>query len=70
LIDNGVIKSISDEISEAEKMVDAGGGFVSPGWFDMQAHFADPGFEHKEDLESGASAAAAGGFTGVAILPN
>ncbi|WP_458332014.1 dihydroorotase [Peijinzhouia sedimentorum] len=70
LIENGVIKSISDDILSADKLVDAGGGFVSPGWFDMQAHFADPGFEHKEDLESGANAAAAGGFTGVAILPN
>ncbi len=70
LIDNGLIVSIADELLTADKLVDAGGGFLSPGWFDMQAHFADPGYEYKEDLDSGAKAAAAGGFTGIAILPN
>jgi dihydroorotase len=43
---------------------------LSPGWFDMQSNFRDPGFEYKEDLHSGASAAAAGGFTGAALLPS
>ena len=37
---------------------------VSIGWFDLFAHFGDPGLEHKETLETGASAAAAGGFIG------
>ena len=40
------------------------------GWFDMNAAFGDPGYEHKEDLQSGLAAAAAGGFTGLALLPN
>ncbi|MBA3648799.1 MAG: dihydroorotase [Chitinophagales bacterium] len=44
--------------------------YVSPGWFDMYAHFCDPGYEYKEDLTSGSRAAAAGGFTGVAVLPD
>ena len=70
LINDGLIVSISDELADADKVVEAGACFVSPGWFDMQAHFTDPGQEFKEDLESGAKAAAAGGFTGVAILPN
>ena len=43
---------------------------VSPGWFDIGASFCDPGYEYKEDLRSGAGAAAAGGFTGVAIRPD
>ena len=43
---------------------------VSVGWFDLQAHFGDPGLEHKEDLRSGSQTAAAGGFTEVALLPN
>lgn len=43
---------------------------VSPGWVDIFAHFNDPGFEYKETLETGASAAAAGGFTHIFVLPN
>ncbi len=43
---------------------------VSPGWLDLFACFNDPGFEYKEDLESGMAAAAAGGFTTVACMPN
>ncbi len=42
---------------------------VSAGWFDLRANFADPGYEHKETLQSGTKAAAAGGFTGVALSP-
>jgi dihydroorotase len=41
---------------------------VSPGWLDMQANFCDPGYEHKEDLTSGAKCAAAGGFTSVVVV--
>ena len=44
--------------------------YVSTGWFDMQAHFGDPGLEHKEDLSTGSRTAAAAGFTEVALLPN
>ena len=43
---------------------------VSVGWLDMQAHFCDPGLEHKEDLQTGAQTAAAAGFTEVTLLPN
>ena len=44
--------------------------YVSAGWFDMQAQFGDPGMEYREDLYTGMQAAAAGGFTDVALLPN
>lgn len=69
-IENGVIKQISQQELEADQVFDADGLKVSVGWFDMWSHFADPGFEHKEDLDSGSQVAAAGGFTGVALIPN
>ena len=43
---------------------------VSPGWVDIFAHFCDPGYEFKETIQTGAAAAAAGGFTRVFTLPN
>jgi dihydroorotase len=70
-IDNGIIKSISKKISDkADKEISIEGLFISPGWVDVFAHFNDPGKEHKETLESGADAAAAGGFTDVMVVPN
>lgn len=71
LIENGVITKIAPSVKGSEKFteVKAKGLKVSPGWVDMHANFCDPGFEHKEDLISGANAAAAGGFTTVAVLP-
>ncbi|MDO5044896.1 MAG: dihydroorotase [Coriobacteriia bacterium] len=49
---------------------DYSGKILMPGFFDMHVHFRDPGFEYKEDIASGSRAAAAGGFTGVATMPN
>ncbi|MCX7835179.1 MAG: dihydroorotase [bacterium] len=43
---------------------------ISPGWFDLHVHLREPGFEHKETIETGLNAAMAGGFTGVACMPN
>jgi len=72
LIENGEIVQIKDSIKEdgeattiTEKNL-----HISPGLFDFRATFGEPGFETKEDLASGAKAATAGGFTGVAITPN
>ena len=71
LIDNGILTTISKEISEkADQEISIAGLHVSPGWVDCFAHFADPGYEHKETLATGAAAAAAGGFTDVMIMPN
>lgn len=50
--------------------IDGKGLVVTPGFFDMHVHFREPGYEHKEDVRSGCLAAAAGGFTGVACMPN
>ena len=49
---------------------DASGAHVSPGWMDMHVHLREPGFEHKETIATGTRAAAAGGFTAVACMPN
>lgn len=50
--------------------IDAGGKLVCPGLVDMHVHFREPGFEYKETIFSGSQAAAAGGFTSVACMPN
>jgi dihydroorotase len=70
LISNGKIKKIDSDIDEEGVVIDSKRPVVSVGWFDMRANFSDPGQEHKEDIISGCEAAAAGGFTGVALLPN
>ena len=70
LIYDGVITKIENQISFDGTVIEHENLMVSPGWFDMRAHFTDPGKEHKEDLESGSAAAAAGGFTDVLLLPN
>ncbi len=71
LIINGLIAQIGDTIIEkAEQIIEHTGLCVSIGWMDIFSNFADPGYEYKETLETGAKAAAAGGFTDVLILPN
>ena len=50
--------------------IDASGCWVVPGLIDMHVHLREPGEEYKEDIVSGARAAASGGFTGVACMPN
>ena len=70
-IENGFIKQIGRKLSvKAEKEINIDGLHVSPGWMDVFANFADPGYEFKETLESGAQSAAAGGFTDVMVIPN
>ncbi|WP_300599010.1 dihydroorotase [Niabella sp.] len=71
LIVNGSIQSIGKNlVQKGAKVLDAKGLHVSPGWVDLFADFADPGFEYRETLTSGSTAAAAGGFTDVCIVPN
>lgn len=70
-IEKGIITAIGPAISkEADQVIDIPGLHLSPGWVDVFAHFCDPGFEFCETLETGAAAAAAGGFTEVMVLPN
>lgn len=71
LIENGVITRIAEDAgSDAEDIISGDHLHVSPGWMDIFANFCDPGYEYKEDLASGARAAAAGGFTEVMLIPN
>ena len=70
-IENGTIKKIGKNLADkADKEISIDGLCVSPGWVDMFANFADPGYEYKESIESGCMAAAAGGFTDVLVIPN
>jgi dihydroorotase len=71
LIENGIIREIAPTVSEkADQVIDQKGLQVSPGWVDIFSNFADPGYEFKETLETGAAAAAAGGFTDVFLIPD
>ncbi len=71
-ITGGIIRDISPQLDarEGETLYDAGGAFVSAGWMDMHVHLREPGYEHKETVRTGCEAAAAGGFTAVACMPN
>ncbi len=71
LIIDGKFEKIATTISDkADEIITNNNLHVSIGWMDVFAHFADPGYEHKETLETGSAAAAAGGFTDVMLLPN
>ena len=70
-IKDGKICAIGKTDQTAERIIDAQGRLAAlPGLFDMHVHFRDPGQTHKEDIITGAAAAKAGGFTGVACMPN
>lgn len=70
LIENGIITSIKSKISAPanSKVIESKNLYISQGWFDTQVSFCDPGYEYKEDLKSGINAAAAGGFSAVAVV--
>jgi dihydroorotase len=61
---------ISDKQPENAQVIDATGMWVVPGLIDLHVHFRDPGLTHKEDIETGLRAAAAGGFTTVCTMAN
>ena len=68
---DGIIKKIGIAPDDSSALfVDGTGLTAFPSFFDMHVHFRDPGFTHKEDIITGASAAAAGGVTGVLCMPN
>ena len=71
LIENGKIVKIADYIpNNGGEEINAEGLHVFPGLIDMHVHLREPGFEKKEDIESGAKAAVKGGFTQVCCMPN
>ena len=70
-IEGSVIKRIGANLAvKADKEVDAQSLAVLPGFVDMHCHLREPGFEYKEDIDSGTRAALQGGFTSVACMPN
>ncbi|NWG13533.1 MAG: dihydroorotase [Acidobacteria bacterium] len=70
-IDEGRVAEIAPRIrKKGRKEIDARGLVVCPGFIDMHVHLREPGREDSETIESGTAAAARGGFTGVACMPN
>ncbi len=70
-IEDGVIKGVGPNLScSGAEIFDATGLIVAPGFIDMHVHLREPGFEHAETIETGARAAAAGGFTSICPMPN
>ena len=69
LVENGKISFVADT-TPADKVIEGKKLCVSIGWFDMRVMMGEPGLEHKEDIESVCAAAAAGGFTAIASMPN
>ena len=73
LVENGIITKNSPSINDytgVDNEIDARGCFVMPGLIDLHVHLREPGFEHKETIETGTKAAARGGFTSVCPMPN
>lgn len=72
-IEDGVIKERGKDLSPQEppdKVIDAAGCYVMPGLIDLHVHLRDPGLTYKEDIVTGAKAAARGGFTTILAMPN
>ncbi len=73
IVNQGKIAEIGDHLKEKYPdacHIDASGMVVAPGLIDVHVHFREPGFTHKEDIQTGARAAAAGGFTSVVCMAN
>ena len=71
LVENDKIMKVSQSINEeADRVIDAEGCYVMPGFIDLHVHLRDPGLEYKETLTTGGNAAARGGVTTVCAMPN
>ena len=71
LIEGDKIAAVAPNLEAGDATVlDMSGKYLVPGLVDMHVHLREPGYEHKEDIESGTRAAAKGGFTGVCSMPN
>ena len=68
--DNKIVKIAENIASDNSVEIDATGKHIFPGLIDMHVHLRDPGFEYKEDIESGCKASVKGGFTQICCMPN
>lgn len=68
-VEDGIIVEAFDE-SNADEIIDCKNLALMPSFVDMHVHFRDPGFTHKEDLETGSHSALAGGYTSVLLMGN
>ena len=69
-IENGLIRELGTSLNKECETLDGKGLVLMPAFIDTHAHFRDPGFEYKEDIESGSKAAVRGGYTTVTLMPN
>ena len=71
LIEDEKIKEIADNILEnTDETIDCSNLYIMPGMIDIHCHLREPGFEHKETIETGSKSAVAGGFTTICPMPN
>lgn len=71
LVEEGRIAAMGESLPrEGHDWVDCKGGMISAGLIDVHVHLREPGFEHKETIETGATAAVRGGFTTICCMPN
>lgn len=71
LVEGDRIAQVGPDLPDGDaEVIDLSGRYLVPGLVDMHVHLREPGYEHKEDIESGTRAAAKGGFTGVCSMPN
>ena len=71
LVDGGKIIKVAENIAEpTERVIDASGCYVMPGFIDLHVHLRDPGLEYKETLKTGGMAGARGGVTTLCAMPN
>ncbi len=71
LIEGGIITAVGVDLdARGAEIIEAEGGWIAPGCFDMHTHLREPGQEYKEDIASGGRSAVAGGFTSVACMAN
>jgi dihydroorotase len=70
LLRDGKVAAIGTNLGKADRVIDAGGMYVTPGLIDIHVHFREPGDEEEETVASGSASAVAGGFTTVCCMPN
>jgi dihydroorotase len=72
LLENGSVAALGErlDVPSETRVLDAAGLVVAPGFIDLHTHLREPGFEHKETIESGCRAAVAGGFTSLCCMPD